>query len=41
MEVVGVGSLDEALAALDRVGGNALALGTPGDAEAAASTSGG
>jgi PDZ domain-containing protein len=40
MQVVGVGHLDDALAALDDVGGNALALGTPGQ-ESAASTPGG
>jgi PDZ domain-containing protein len=41
MQVIGVDTLDDALAALDDQGGNALALGTPGAAEAAASTSGG
>lgn len=40
MRVVGVDDLDDALAALDDVGGNALALGRPGD-EAAASAPGG
>jgi PDZ domain-containing protein len=41
MRVVGVDDLADALAALDDVGGNALALGRPGDGEAAASTPGG
>jgi PDZ domain-containing protein len=41
MQVVGVEDLEDALAALDDVGGNALALGTPGQDQSAASTPGG
>lgn len=41
MQVVGVDDLDDALAALDEVGGNALALGRPGEDRAAASAPGG
>lgn len=33
IEIIGVATLDEALAALDELGGNALALGTPGAQE--------